>query len=123
MTIQQACEKFLAEAGARNLRKPTLYKYGLLFQRGQPFAKGKGLRYVEGFNLDRLREFRETWSNRNLSALKKLECLRAFFRFAYDSGWIPDHPARKIRNPKIEERPTLPFTQEEVRRILLLLVW
>lgn len=50
--------------------------------------------------------------------MKKLECLRAFFRFCQDSDWVANNPARKIRNPKIEDCPTLPFTREEWIRIL-----
>ena len=34
----------------------------------------------------------------NLSAMKKLERLRAFFRFCHHSDWIPDNPARKVKN-------------------------
>src|SRR5262249_25540283 len=54
----------------------------------------------------------------NLSAMKKLERLRAFFRFCHDSNWIPDNPARKLKNPKITQSPTLPFSKDQVAAII-----
>src|SRR5262249_23218675 len=59
-----------------------------------------------------------SWPNRNVAARKKLENLRAFYRFAHDSGWIPTNPAVKLKPPKITGRPTLPFSQDEVNRAL-----
>jgi integrase len=69
-------------------------------------------------DLSRLREFRASWPNKNLAAVKKLEALKTFFRFAHDSSWIGDNPARKLKNPKVEHNPTLPFERDEVVRIL-----
>jgi len=116
--VREACEAFLRDAEARNLRGTTLYKYRLLFRQFQEVAQQLGLRYLRELDGALLRQFRAQWPNRNLSALKKLECLRAFFRFAHQSGWIPENVARHIKNPKIEDQPTLPFTQEEMIRIL-----
>jgi integrase/recombinase XerD len=118
ITIAQATRDFLSDAEARELRAPTLYKYRLLFRQMESFAQGEGLRLLRELNLGMLRKFRAGWPNHNLSALKKLECLRAFFRFAHESKWIDDNPARQIARPKITDRPTMPFTREEMIRIL-----
>lgn len=118
VTIAQATDSFLADAKARELREPTLYKYRLLFRRLQTFADGRGLRLISELNLDTLREFRNSWPDHNLAALKKLERLRAFLRFAHDSGWIADNSARKIKNPKITQPPTMPLSKEEVSKII-----
>jgi len=56
--------------------------------------------------------------NKNLAAKKKLEHLRAFFRFAYESNWMDSKPAAKLKPPVITESPTLPFSKEEMGRIL-----
>jgi integrase len=90
----------------------------VLFRQLAKFAEETGRRYLEEFNLEALRRFRASWPNRNLSALKKLESLRAFFRFAQESKWIPENPATQISNPKVVDRPTLPFTREEMICIL-----
>jgi integrase/recombinase XerD len=118
VTIKQACDSFEADAKARDLREPTLYKYRLLFRQLQEFAAGRGLRFVAELNLDTLREFRNSWPDHNLAALKKLERLRAFLRFAHDSGWVADNNARKIKNPKITQPPTMPLSKEEITKIL-----
>lgn len=48
----------------------------------------------------------------------QLERLRAFINFAHESNWIEVNPATKLKNPKITQEPTLPFSQKKVIRIL-----
>jgi integrase/recombinase XerD len=117
-TVKDACEKFIADAEARGLRESTVYKFRLLFRRLQEFAQSNGLRYLSEFDIDQLRQFRATWPNRNFAAQKKLEALRAFFRFGHDSGWVSSNIATKLKPPKIVERPTMPLSREEVASIL-----
>lgn len=119
VTIEQACKVFLEDAAARNLREPTIYKYRLLFRRLKEFADRKGLRLIRQIDLSAAREFRASWPNRNISARKKLEALRAFMRFCWETGWIPNNPATKLKAPRTTDPPTMPFTREEVDRIML----
>lgn len=119
VTIVQACEVFLQDATARNLREPTIYKYRLLFRRLQEFAQSKGIRLVRQLDLTAVRDFRASWPNRNIAARKKLEALRAFMRFCWECGWIPNNPASKLKAPKTTDPPTVPFTPEEVAQILV----
>jgi site-specific recombinase XerD len=114
VSIEHACNEFLADAQARELRQPTLYKYRLLFRRLAEFASQNGLRYVNELDLETVRAFRAGWLDHNLAAMKKLERLRAFFRFCFDGGWVTDNPARKLKNPKITDCPTMPFSKEQV---------
>lgn len=65
-----------------------------------------------------LRTFRNGWPYSALSAVKRLEYLRGFFRFCKDSGWIDANAAMALKPPKVAHRPTLPFDDEEVERIL-----
>lgn len=117
--VKAACEKFLADAEARDLRPPTLYKYKLLFRRLQEFADENGIAFVRSFDVEWTRKFRESWTNKGgHAARKKLENLRAFFKFAEDSGWTDSNPASKIKPPKLESAPTLPLSAEEERKIL-----
>jgi integrase/recombinase XerD len=117
-TIVRATESFLVDARARELREATLSKYRLLFRRLGEFATEQGLRYIREFDLEKLRAFRATWPDHNLSALKKLERLKAFFGFVRDSGWLADNPARLLKNPKTTNCPTLPFTRDQMANIL-----
>jgi integrase/recombinase XerD len=119
VTVKSACDEFIADAEARGLREPTLYKYRLLFRQLEEFAAYDGIKCICECDLDRVRRFRATWPNRNIAARKKLESLRAFFRFCCDSGWVPGNPASKIKPPKTSDPPTMPFSREEVDRIML----
>jgi integrase/recombinase XerD len=113
-----AWDSFISDAKARGLREPTIRKYTYFRKQMEAFARDRGLRFVNEFDVDTCGKLRESWHSQNLSALKKLELLRSFLRFCQDRGWIADNPARKVRNPKIAERQTLPFSQEEVIRAL-----
>ena len=118
LTVKEACDKFLLDAGARNLREPTLYKYRLLFRQFQEFSELYALSYVADFDVDSVRRFRASWPNKNIAARKKLEAFHAFFCFVHESGWIPTNPTTPLKPPKITEPPTAPFTKEEVTSIL-----
>jgi len=55
LTVKEACNKFLMDAAARNLREPTLYKYRLLFRQLQEFASLYGYSYITNFDVDLVR--------------------------------------------------------------------
>jgi integrase/recombinase XerD len=116
--VVQATKEFLADSRARNLRHKTIYKYQLTFRQLVKFGERLGIRYVKEFDTRTLQKFRASWKDKNLGALKKLERLRSFFRFANLKGWIADNPATEIKIPKISMRPTSPFSPDEMLRIL-----
>jgi integrase len=118
VTIVEACEKYLVDAVSRGLREATLYKFRLVFRRLQSFAQERGLCFAQHFTVDELRQFRAAWPHRGSSANKRLEELRAFFRFCHDSGWISENPARKLKPQKNDDPPREPFSEEEVQRIV-----
>jgi integrase/recombinase XerD len=118
ITVAQAWEQFLADAEARNLRRPTIYKYKLLSRQMESFAQANGLRFLREFDLPLLRKFRASWPNQNLGALKKLEYLRAFLKFAHACKWVEENTARKLESPRVTQRPTMPFTPEQMTEIL-----
>jgi integrase/recombinase XerD len=116
--VKEACDKFISDAEARGLREPTLYKYKLLFRQLQDFAAAYGLPAMVNFDVDWVRRFRASWPNKNIAARKKLEALRALFRFVHESGWIPTNPTTRLKPPKITESPTAPLLKEQVNSIL-----
>jgi integrase/recombinase XerD len=118
ITIEEATEAFVRDAEARGLRPPSVYKYKLLFKQLAAFATDKGLRYIAELDIENLRTFRESWANKNFSARKKLEALRNFFRFVHASGWLPTNPAQLIKPPKVDDPPTMPYSQDEFKRVL-----
>ena len=117
VTIKDAHAKFIADAEARKLNDATLYKYRLLFRQLDGFAETYKLQFLKQLDLDTLATFRATWTQGPRTSLKKLERLRAFMRFAEKRKWIDDNPATELKAPKVPNKPTMPFTREEMIRI------
>jgi len=118
ITIRAAGDRFIADAEAQKLTQSTIYKYRLLFKQAGDFAQKCGLRYLIELNLQTLDEFRSGWKDGPRSCAKKLERLRAFFRFAQKREWVSKNPASDLKAPKVTLCPTMPYTREEVMRIL-----
>src|SRR5229473_5253600 len=117
VTIKDAHTKFIADAEARKLNDATLNKYRLLFRQLDGFAETYKLQSLKQLDLDALATFRATWTQGPRTSLKKLERLRAFMRFAEKRKWIDDNPATELKAPKVPNKPTMPFTREEMIRI------
>jgi integrase/recombinase XerD len=118
-TIGAAVEKYLGDAEARHLAAETVRKRReLLTGKLLPFCDSRGYQILPHLDVDVLRTFRASWPYAPLSARKRLEYLRSFFRFCQDSGWVDRNPAMAMRSSKVEQNPTLPFTEDEVERIL-----
>jgi integrase/recombinase XerD len=120
-TIESWKEAFLQDAkspSGRNLGTETYRKYVLLFKQLEAFTISKGLRYVDQFDLAMLSAFRGTWKDAPLSASKKLERLRNVMKFALRRKWIKENGAEELDSPKLKSSPTLPFSEEEMTRIL-----
>jgi integrase/recombinase XerD len=117
-TIADWRDKFLNDSEARNLSHETIRKYKLLFSQLEKFAAVKGIVTADKIQLDDLTEFRATWEDGPLSSLKKLERLRSVYRFAVKRKWVTENLAKEIKTPVVPDNPTLPFTDEEMKRIL-----
>jgi integrase/recombinase XerD len=118
ITIVAATSDFVTDARARELKERTIYKYDLTFRQLQGFAETQGVRYLKQLDPQLLRKFRSTWKDHNLAALKKLDRLRAFFRFCASNGWIQNNPAKELKPPLIRARQTQPFSTDEIIAIL-----
>lgn len=118
-TIVEAVDKFIADAKARQLGWETLRKYeNLLKRRFLAWCDGQGYHLLKQMGVEQVREFRATWSDGANYATKNLERLRAFFRFCDQAEWIRKNPALAVKPPKSRLKPTLPFTADEMERIL-----
>lgn len=67
---------------------------------------------------DELLTFRSTWKNSNLSAKKKLELLKSFFRFCTAAKLVSSNPAEGIKPPKVEDVQVMPCSDDEMKKIL-----
>jgi integrase/recombinase XerD len=119
VTVPEAVAKYLEDIEARHLAAETIRKRReLLKGKFLPFCQHKGYSLFTQVNVDVLRTFRRTWTYSPLSAMKRLEYLRVFFRFCHESGWLEKNIALAVQAPKVPPRQTLPFDDEEITRIL-----
>ena len=117
VTVRDAFAAFYKECEARNLNAATLRKYRLLRDRLSDFA-GLHCPSLNELNIQRLRAFRSTWKDGPRAAGKKIDRLRTFFRFCNDNQWIERNPALSLKAPLVKDKPTLPFSREEMAKII-----
>jgi hypothetical protein len=109
-TIEQAVEQYLDDAAARHLAPTTIRKRREMLEgRLLAFCNAKGFQLLKHLDVSTLRTFRNGWTFSAISAVKRLEYLRGFFRFCLESGWIESNPARVLKAPKVTQQPTMPF--------------
>ena len=118
IALDEAWGKFLGQAKARKLSRTSIYKYDLLRRRMEDFANRHGLYLLRDFNTDVLELFQSEFAGSDVTCSKALERLKAFCRAAFLRKWIDENPALTLRGPKPKPRPTLPFTHDEMTRIL-----
>lgn len=118
-SLEKAIDGYLDDCVARSLSDATVRKSKRTL-RGQllPFLERRGVRTIEGVTVDDLRAFRSALADAPNTQAKKVERLRAFFRFCVDSDWIKRNPAKAIALPRLRLAPTLPFTSQEFECIL-----
>jgi integrase/recombinase XerD len=118
-TIEKAVARYFDDATARHLATTTIRKRRELLEgKLLPFCKGTGVQLLKQLDVTALRASRNGWPYSALCAVKRLEYLRGFLRFCQDSGWIDTNSAMVLKAPKVTPRPTLPFEDAEVERIL-----
>jgi integrase/recombinase XerD len=110
-----AKEKFIQELAGRNLHWTTFNKYKLVMRQLEEFAAEKDLKLLQHFDLPTLRDFTATWKDGPLSKSKKIERLRTFLAFCQGSGWIDSNPSLHLKRPIVHEKPTLPFSRDEMK--------
>ena len=115
VTLEQAAAKFIEDCKSRHLSVDTENKYKLLFKELTAYFSNREVQHIK---LDDLSTFRASWNVSPITALKKLERMKSFFKFCEDRKWIKSNPARLLKTPKTSFAPTLPFTEEEWDKIL-----
>ena len=119
IAIEDAVGAFMRDIGARNWQEATKRKFRTLLQdRLVGYCRQHGYRLLRELDLNAATEFRATWQDAPLTALKNIERLRAFYRFCLDREWVTGNPAAKLKvKVTVEEKE--PFTPEEFERIMV----
>ena len=118
ISIEQATKDFIADKVAQRVKERTVYKFRLLFRRLTAFSEAHGFRYIVELDTSALRKFRATWTDSPSTSEKNLERMRGFFNFARENGWVLENSAKAVKKPKVAQRPTLPFSRDEMIGIL-----
>jgi site-specific recombinase XerD len=118
VSVDDAVDRFLEDAAARHLAEATIGKQKVLLTRLRAFAGQIGIKYISQFTAESMLRFRSGWKESPVSAAKKLERLRSFFRFCVAMKWVEDNPVGSLKPPKVPPKPTLPFTAEEFEKVL-----
>lgn len=113
--INTAVGQYLDDGRARKLQPSTIISYAKTLEHLAAFFPGKQVGQIK---LDGLTQFRAARVISAASATKEIQTLRSFFQFCLDREWITKNPARRLKPPKTDRLPTMPFTQDEVDRIL-----
>lgn len=117
-TIEELKTQFLQDAEARHLTDTTLRLYRLLFRQLIEFTSARGIRFINDVDLTALTDFRAAWKVSPLTATKRLERLRGVFKFALQRKMVDENYAVALVSPKVKPNPTLPFSKDEMTKIL-----
>jgi site-specific recombinase XerD len=117
-TIEEWRDQFIHDAEARHLSNGTMRLYKLLFRQLIQFTTDRGIKFANDLDLAALTDFRAGWKIGALTAAKKLERLRSIFKFALQRKMVEENYAAGLVGPKVKHNPTLPFSKEEMTRIL-----
>jgi len=113
--VRDALTRFVSDCAARNVGDAQMGKYRLLEREMvDQFAE----RAIGSISTDELAEYRESWKLSPISAQKKLERLRTFFRFCVSRGWCSRNSAEGIKLPKFQRRQVEPFSEDEMQKIM-----
>jgi site-specific recombinase XerD len=100
------------------MKASTLKQYKLLFRELNKFIDGKGLVFLKQLGVVEVREFRNSWTVGPRRAGKHLERLKRFFNFCIENEWLEVNPARPLKPPKVSDTDVIPFTEDEIKKIL-----
>ena len=118
MTVREACDAYLRELEARNVRKSTRSSYRTLFRQLQAFAHESGSEGIGDLDRAAMSRWRERWECAHSTQAKRLKLLKPFFSHAQMAGWVSESPLQGIRRPQPDARPTMPLSTDEVRALL-----
>lgn len=118
LTVQKATDDFEADV-KNNIKTSTLKQYKILLARLNKFCKERGFVFLKQLDVVGVREFRNSWTTYSpRTAGKHIERLKRFFSWCVENGWLEHSPAKPLKSPKVGETDVVPFTEEEVTKIL-----
>jgi integrase len=110
-----AIDQFHEEVARLNRGDETRKKYKQTFDRLLHWCAHQkpALLFLRELDVPTVRSWISSWKGAPTTRHNQHQRLRTFFRFCNDQGWIPDNPAKKIKNVAPDQEETLPFTREQ----------
>jgi site-specific recombinase XerD len=105
----------LSDCEARHLKPESFRKY---IRFGKELAARFGNQGVDTLSVEDVAEYRESWKLSPMTARRKIEWLRSFFRFCVDRGYCEKNPAMSLKHPRAEHRPTLPAPDDDFDKLI-----
>lgn len=116
--LADAAALYLADCEERQLAEGTLEQYDNSLTSFANFCHEAKRTRVHQVDLETVRGWRGTMKMAPASIRKQIEHIRTFFRFCIDNNWCDTNPALRVKPPKETRRPTLPFSDDEVQKLL-----
>jgi site-specific recombinase XerD len=113
--LDEAVRRYILDCTDRRLAASTLRAYTAQLNHLIAFAPDAR---VAELTADFLGRYRSTRTIAAGTSRKELETLRGFCDYCVRVGWLAANPAKMIKPPREERVPTLPFTREEIAKIL-----
>lgn len=118
VTVEKATADFQRDA-ENIIETTTLKQYRILLSRLNVFCRERGLVFLRQLNVVEVRDFRNSWTTYSpRTAGKHIERLKRFFTWCVENHWLDTSPAKPLKSPKVGDTDVVPFTEEEVGRIL-----
>jgi len=115
-TLEAAIDSYLADCKTRKLAEGTLVTYTNTLGHLKRFFAPE--RRTDTITLAEMTDYRKERAMAAGTAAKEIANLRTFFTFCADRDWTAKNPAKKLRSATVDHRPTMPFTTEEINRMI-----
>jgi integrase/recombinase XerD len=118
-TVVSAVQAYLTDKRDQQVKPSTLRKRVQWFEKDLlAFCRANGIHFLADLDLEALRRWRSTWELSPLTAQKKQEGIRQFFKFCEASGWVVENPAKALSKIKVTPKQTGYFEDYEMEKIL-----
>jgi integrase len=118
-TVADAVTAYLDDARSRHLAAVTVQKLKHWFDAQLiDWCKSHRVKFIRDLDLNRLREWRNSWTESAVVCRNKQSRLKSLMKFCKSSRWIADNPAEGLSRVKVSAVPTDYFLDEEFETIL-----
>jgi integrase len=119
VTLEKAIEQYLADKKSQKIGAQWQGKIEHTLQKQLlGWAKLHNVYFLTDLTLQKLQEFRHTWTVADITAAKTQERLRSFFRWCQTLGWIANNPVAQLSRIKVRQKPTDWFTDAQFAKLL-----